>query len=154
MKKYVLSFITLFAMCLAFSLTSCGNDDEEGGGNASSSKLIGKWVLVKEEGYEIYKGEKDYFESTYKVSEESEVYEFKKNGTVRNYGYYIDEYGDKVKDFDISGEWILDGSMLTVVDSDDGEEGSVEIKKLTDSQLVFVYDEKDYYNEATYQKVD
>lgn len=154
MKKYALSFITLFTMCLAFSLTSCGDDEEDGGGNASSSMLIGKWVLVKEDGYDIYKGEKDYFESTYKVSEESEIYEFKKNGTVRCYGYYVNGYGDKVKAFDHAGEWILEGNTLTSIDTKYGEEASVEIKKLTDSQLVFVYDEKDYYNELTYQKVD
>lgn len=154
MKKYVLSFITLFAMCLAFSLTSCGDDEEEGGGGeVSSSKLLGKWVFVKKEGYTIYNGKKEYFEHTYKISDEYGIYIFKKNGTFREYGYYIDKYGDKVKEFDNTGEWIQEQNTL-YLNYSDGDEYSAKIKETTDSQLILVNESKTSYEEMIYQKVD
>lgn len=142
-------------MCLTFSLTSC-SDDDNNDGEATPSQLVGKWVIVKEEGYVLIENKKIPTDETYKVSDESDVCEFKKDGTFRNYGYYITSSGEKKLDYDETAQWILNGTTITVTEKD-GESGTVKIKELTDSKLVLIFEEEDmdeyYYSENTYQKV-
>lgn len=141
--------MTLFAMCLAFSFTSCG-DDEEKGKDMDESLLIGKWTLVRE----IYEDKADTWDNNYKASDEVDVIEFKKSGACRNYSYIeeIDDY-----DWDDRGDWALSGDNLSLLFYGEGQT-TVQVESLTASRLTFTAngreDGESYRYEMTYQKID
>lgn len=141
--------MTLFAMCLAFSFTSCG-DDEEKGKDMDESLLIGKWALV----HMVYEDETETDEESFKASEEEDVIEFKKSGACRNYCYveYIDDY-----DWDDRGDWELSGDNLSLLFYGMGQT-TVQVESLTASRLTFTAsgreDGESYRYEMTYQKID
>ena len=51
MKTLRLIGTTLLMVVLCLNFTACGDDDEEDN-RPLSEKLLGKWILVYEEGYE------------------------------------------------------------------------------------------------------
>lgn len=136
-------------MCLAFSLTSC-KDDEEKGKDMDESLLIGKWALVNM----LYEDETETDEESYKASAEVDVIEFKKSGTCRNYCYIedIDDY-----DWDDYGDWELSGNNLSLLFYGVGQT-TAKVESLTASRLTFVAagkeDGESYRYEMTYQKID
>lgn len=174
--------MTLFAMCLAFSFTSC-SDDEEKGKETDESLLIGKWALV----HMVYEDETETeteTEDNYKASDEVDVIEFKKSGACHNYCYIgpdrriknkressnpqsiigkevLSNYitSDSNYDWNDYGDWELSGDNLSLLFYGEGQT-TVKVESLTASRLTFtasgIYDDEDgaYRYEMTYQKID
>ena len=111
MKKYLFSLLTLFVsatMCL--SLTSCGDDDDEGGSSlrVSEENIVGKWTLSiiefkHKSGYEASKNtsETDADEMTITLNEDrSGTWYISSEDYVENFKWYISgrkvimQYGD------------------------------------------------------------
>lgn len=142
MKKYVLSFITLFAMCLTISLTSCGKDEEdpntdEPGG--SKSLLIGTWVLVRDQG--TYSG--GSYDDSYSISEQKDVVELYENGRCHNF---------RSGGYDLDSTWELKGEDLTFVCF--GRKQTATIVSLTPLELVVEASEGTRYEKSTYMKTN
>lgn len=152
MKRNLVSMAALFMMMLLFSVstTSCSDDDDEVG---EKSDLIGTWVLTQAEGYEIYNGNKEEYNDSYKVEDKEDVYEIKEDGTCINY--------DKENNYRTTGSWKKDGDYLVVsatydFNGDGKEETETEkakILKLNATTLVLEYAEDDWYEKTTYTKI-
>ena len=121
MKKYFSILIAVLLASLSFSLTSCGDDDDEPG-IENGATIIGKWIL------------KDVNIKTQFPDIENEFVigdwiEFKTNGTV--------EWTEKgVK---LSGKYTYEDNEIFISDVSDGETIPFiyNVTKLTGSELVF-----------------
>ncbi len=138
-----------------FSLSSCGDDNDgdddiDYGGSVNNSKIVGTWVIVDDIGYDTSK-DKVLYHDTYTVDEESDVFIFRKDGSIRNYGYYTED-GEKILDYDINGEWRINNNILTLID-EDGDKDSAKIEKLSNTELVLYIQDDEYYYVMTYKKV-
>lgn len=112
MKKYLyLLFVALFAT-MSFSLTSCGDDDDEP--NGGNGNIVGTWKV------ETMKMSDDWWQVDY--------VRFNDNGTYKSVAV-VSFMGDinTVKD---SGTWSKDGDKLTM----DGKTAT--IKELSNSKMV------------------
>lgn len=145
MKRKFSPFVTLFILCLFFSLISCDKDDG-GDGLGDESSLAGTWVCIQAEGYyQKPGGEKENYKDTFEAKDEIDVYIFTKDGFFRNYGKpYYDEDGDKVYDFDFTGDWEIDGETLFMYD-DEGDTEKYGIK-MSGNKLMLTYDYSDRYD--------
>lgn len=130
-------------MLIAVTFFSCGDDNEKDellGGMPEN--LIGTWSAIKDEGHEVFFGEKDSWNKTYKEGEEIII--FKSDGTCTD---GID-----------TGIWSYEGNKLTIDFGDDSTNGDdsdlhvYTILELTDSRLVIEILEKEGGNEF-YQKL-
>ena len=121
MKKYFFFLFAVLLASLSFSLTSCGDDDDEPG-IENGATIIGKWIL------------KDVNIKTQFPDIENEFVigdwiEFKTNGTV--------EWTEKgVK---LSGKYTYEDNEIFISDVSDGETIPFiyNVTKLTGSELVF-----------------
>lgn len=111
----------------------------------SKSNIIGTWVTIQDEGYEIYNGKKDTWNDTYKASDKEGLITFYANGTYEN---EEDE-----------GTWTYSGNTLTST-SYEGKEKiviSYKVLNLTSTSMVVEYSEKDkdyeLYEKVTLQKI-
>jgi len=145
MKKY-LSMMAI-AMLVACFFVSCSDDDDDLG---SSSDLIGTWVMVSYEGYEIDEGKKETYKGTYDISDQENMITFEKDGT-----YFSEEDDD--------GSWKYSNGILTITwhDYDYGDDEIIKVKviKLTSSEMVIEEHHKDrdeeyeYYSKMTFRKL-
>ena len=53
MKTLRLIGMAIVAIIMSVNFAACGDDDEEEDNRPLAEKLLGKWILVYEEGYEI-----------------------------------------------------------------------------------------------------
>lgn len=121
MKKYFSILIAVLLASLSFSLTSCGDDDDEPG-IENGATIIGKWILkdvnIKTQFPDI--------ENEFVIGD---LIEFKTNGTV--------EWTEKgVK---LSGKYTYEDNEIFISDVSDGETIPFiyNVTKLTGSELVF-----------------
>lgn len=142
MKKQVVSMMTACMLMFLFSLAvvSC-SDDEKEDPSSQEANLIGTWVLVHDEGYEMYKGKKDEYDNTYTVSEKAWTREFHADGT-------FSAYDEEIKD---EGTWKKDGNTLIITTA--GDEEKEKILTLDASRLVVESGTSDWYDKSTYQKI-
>ena len=112
MKKYLyLLFVAIFAT-LSFSLTSCGDDDDEpNGGNGS---VVGTWKV------ETMKTSDDWWQVDY--------FRFKENGTYES--VEVISFMGKIETEKDSGTWSKNGDRLTI----DGTTAT--IKELSGNKMV------------------
>jgi hypothetical protein len=123
--KRRLNFLTVLPVLCAVAMatamfTSCldgGDGDEKG----DESLLIGTWALIRDEGWEIYNGEKDTWDNEYPDGDDEIT--FMENGKV---------YGNGVV-----GSWTYSKGVI-IVEDDKGvyETSVVSVLKLTSTQLV------------------
>ncbi len=140
----------LMAMFVALAFVSCGDDDEsnnpDNGGNTGKieKQIVGRWLLVTDEGYEIYDGMRD---------------EWKEECAA--YGLYIELRADKTlivtdpEEGTQSASWMLEGSNLYI-----GAVGYFEyvgtVTGISSSKLVLEIHEKldgdEFYNKLTFRR--
>ena len=92
MKKIYSTILLLAMMVAALSLTACGGDDDEIGGN--SSFMVGTWSVTSGQGWGGYTGDG-----------EAEYLQFKSNGTYINVQFDDGLYITK-------GTWKVTGNEL------------------------------------------
>ena len=152
-KNYWSLFLCLAMLATTFTLTSCDKDDV-----GSSSDLIGTWKLVRMQGYEIYDGDEDSWDYDEDELDFVERIIFKKNGT----GSWISEGHEDFEYEGDEGEVDEEKFEYTFKDNklkmhfDDSYIETFKVVKLTSSELVFEYREKDddgdEYSEKFYFK--
>lgn len=147
MKKVGFLFASFIVLLTSFVFVSCDKEED-----FDSAGLVGDWILIREEGYEDYDGERDDFDNEYPTADYwdyQEVFRFKNTEdglkmTVLDYceidealdeSYYIkvEVRGDKIVP-------VFDG-----YDEDDfsAEEMTFEIVELTSTKMVLYNREKD-----------
>jgi hypothetical protein len=125
----------MFTSCLQGG--SGGGLDDDGDGK--ESLLIGSWILISEEGWEIYNGKKDTWDRDY--SDDEVYFTFMKNGKMS-----YEEYGDVLS-------WEYSKGTLTIYGDDDYYEDEVyDVLTLTSSRLVMELQLSDLYEKSTYRK--
>ncbi len=146
MKKL---FFCAAALLAAISFAACSDDDDETNLPVTSDNIVGTWQIVHEEGWEIYDGEKDTWSWDY--PDEDGWYctlTFDKKSSLTNIEY---EGGNEIDRKTVT--YSISGNTLTLKDEYSNEE-SVEIKKLTESELVLFDSEEDWFEESsTYKRI-
>lgn len=105
MKKnyFLLMAMLLFAVV---GFTSCSDDDEGGISGNASAQLVGEWMGVYYESYEIYEGEKEEWNES--LVGEGLYVTFHSDGTAESDGVYAD--------WEVSGNTlIMDGVRFTIL---------------------------------------
>ena len=143
MKKQNLVWLFSLVALLTFSFafTSCSDDDDDF--SASSSDVVGSWLLTSEkEDGEEFKGTEDW---------EDDLFVFASDGTLKEY------YGTSTSArCYATGTWTLSGNTLTLTMSEDGDEYAY-TATLTSSTTFYIKEEVDapdgkYVHEAVYTK--
>lgn len=130
-KNYVLLMAMLLFAVVGF--TSCSDDDEGGG----SGQLVGRWMGVYYESYEIREGNKE--ELNHSLVDEGLYVTFHSDGTAESNGVYAD--------------WHVSGNTL-ILDGD-----RFNILTLNSTTLVLEYRElyeggDEFYEKYTFERVD
>ncbi len=135
----------LVMLLLSVGFVSCSDDDKN---SENTSKLIGLWDLIYDEGYEINDGYN--YEWSNEVNDEYRI-EFLDGGVVKEYEYYNNKWN-----LDDAGTYYVEGNKVYVKYSDGSIEGCT-ILGLTNNKLVIEYYEKDgsdeYYHKNTFRKL-
>ena len=148
MKKVLWKLAACVAIALAsFSVSSCGDDDEESVG--SRDLLLGTWNGVYyldqtwEDGEMINNHKEDFVNGTNRYS-----IEFKEDGT------YVekDVYSTTESPNYYHGTWSYSGNKLTMVDTEDENYTEVwTVTKMTENELVYELREKEKEDGSTYE---
>ena len=146
MKKNFRSEAILLIIMSLIPLTTMNScsDDSDDDLDGLNKDLIGTWVLIHDEGYEMYEGEKDEYNNSYEVSEKSWVREFHEDGSFVG-------YDEEIKD---EGTWKMQGDSLFI------SIGGLQVDKervlsLNASKLVTESREEDsWYDKSTFQKIE
>jgi hypothetical protein len=114
--------------------------------------LVGSWILVRDEGYEIYNGERDTWENDFSPLTDESKLTFLPDGIV----YEYDIFG--LPDLENKLKWSRDGDILSVVTGYEDEEYTMlfTILSLTSSEMILEFSEinnDDHYSVEYYQKV-
>lgn len=132
------NYVVLMAMLLfaVVGFTGCSDDDEGGISGNAEELLIGRWLGIWSEGYDIYvDGKKEWNES---IASEGFYYTFNDDGTVEINGYPT--------------HWEVSGNLLNI----EGE--NYIITTLNENTLVLEYRESyeggDYYEKNTFERVN
>ncbi len=135
MKKL---FFCAAALLAAISFAACSDDDETEL-PITSDNIVGTWKIVKGEEGEIYEGEADSWTENY-PDEDGWYYTFTFNedGSWNNI-----EYTHEKETRRTNGTYSISDNTLTMKDKYEYESFKREIKKLTDSELVFFDDDSD-----------
>lgn len=145
-----LKFLLVLGL-ISFGFLSCSDDDDNE--DNESSKLLGTWIMIHEEGYEServnrkdYRYEYDYYypeDMKHKDAAVGTTFEFRKNGE------YYSGYDSYPTDY--RGKWKYTGNKLIVSELDDmdGIEYPYELKviNLSSNELVLVEQFKEGYHE-------
>ena len=140
MKTFRLIGMALMAIMFSFSFASCDDDDDvDNYGN--NELLIGEWQQTWSKGYEIFNGEKEEFDE----AQTDMFVTFKADGTG-----FDSETGEK-----FPFVWKLNGNVLTITYTDEGEEdsNSVIVKQLNETTFQFEDKGEDYYFLETFKKL-
>lgn len=151
MKKYLFMFALLATV---FSFSACSDDDEE----FDVNQLEGTWGLIRDQGWDIYEGEKEEWNDTYdpaNPTDDCEKMVISKNDdgsyTVRHQYYYNGQWNS---DSDTES-FKLEGRKLIPLDGGDGS--NVQLASVSSTQLVIEVKYKDEteegYNKMTYKKM-
>ncbi len=124
MKKL---FFCAAALLAAISFAACSDDDEPNL-PATPESIAGTWQITHEKGWEIYDGGKETWSANYPEEGEYWTYTFDKNGA-----FTLIEYEDNRVRYTTNSTYLISGNELTIK-----YEGTFEIKKLTESQLVLI----------------
>jgi len=141
MKRF---FFFAAALLAALSFTACSDDDETNL-PITPDNIVGTWQIVHQEGWEIYDGEKETWSEDY--SNEDGWYwtiSFDTNNS------YVETEYDNGKVYDMNnGTYSISGNTITLNDS--YEPTTQEIKKLTESELIWThkYADEEYSVEDT-----
>lgn len=151
MKKVLWKVATCIAVVLvSFGAYSCGDDDEDSVG--SRDLLIGVWNGVYyleqewEDGDEISNVKEDFVNGNIRYSTE-----FKIDGTYVEKEVYVPTGSTQT----YRGTWEYSGKKLTMTYTED--EGYVEswtVTKMTDTELVFEFREKEKEDGSTYENYE
>lgn len=152
MKTLRLIGTTLLMVVLCLNFTACGDDDEEDN-RPLSEKLLGKWILVYEEGYEKNPAYPEHDEEWSRVLE-GECYDyghltFRADGTFTEYELDNSVIGN--------GKWTLADKIVSLRYGSDTDTYELKVTEITATKLVLVRDEvkpdgDKEYSKMTYQK--
>ena len=122
--KWFFSLGLIATVLAAFAFTSCSKDDDD-------DSIVGKWE------YTSTKIEGNEYSKTYDREEgESEIFEFKSDGTCVN----TTEYDG---DIDVvTGKYTTSGNTLSIIDDEDGDE--YKIKFSVSGNTLTLYEEGYY----------
>lgn len=145
-------FLCITMMVGMFSLVSCGDEDEND--SDARSSLIGTWVLVHSEGYEVEDGEKSYWDEDVLGEEDADPMVFNENGK----GTIVSDEG-----VTIHCEWSVKNGYLiqTATIEEEKETISSKIVLLENDTLVLENFEKgdetdpegyEFYEKLTYKR--
>ena len=105
---------------------------------ASSEAIAGSWLITRDEGYELYYGERDEWAYDMPLEEAEEIkLTFLPNGKV----YQPDVFG--LPDRNSMGFWSLDRDSLTINYEDGTPQTSVRVLSLTSAEMVLDVFEKE-----------
>jgi len=134
MKKL---FFCAAALLAAISFSACSDDDETNL-PITPDAIVGTWQITRDQGWEIYGGEKESWSDKYPDEEGFYwMYTFDKNGA----GRYSECQSGKTLTVNNVTYSISDNKITIRFDKDDSS--IYEIKKLTESQLVLFASESD-----------
>ena len=152
MKTLRLIGTTLLMVVLCLNFTACGDDNEEDN-RPLSEKLLGKWILVYEEGYEKNPAYPEHDEEWSRVPE-GECYDyghltFRADGTFTEYELDNSVIGN--------GKWTLADKIVSLRYGSDTDTYELKVTEITATKLVLVRDEvkpdgDKEYSKMTYQK--
>ncbi len=145
------------AVLAAISFSACSDDDKEPTLPATPENIAGTWQLTHEDWREFSNGKKIDSESENYPDEEGRywTFSFDKSGTCIKTSYDHKEVSTK-------GTYSISGNTITFVGIYTGTSShTLEIKKLTKSQLVLLYKftvehNEDFFTESifTYKRIE
>ena len=147
MKTLRLIGTTLLMVVLCLNFTACGDDDDD---EITSDNLVGRWVMIHQQGYEKYEEMPNLNEEWNGAPEGDDFVNFTFNA-------------DGTFDEGEGGKWTLHGNTLTLKYYYNGEVDEVyelKVLELSSSKAVLEIQYKEtehgstyeYYNKMTYQK--
>jgi uncharacterized protein YacL (UPF0231 family) len=138
MKKVINFWLIAAAVAMCAGFTSCEGDDDNGGG-ASTSPLVGAWSQTEYLRQEKVDGQSltDDIREIYDAAEEIIVYTFNADGTVTAFNKEENDEG--------SASWELNGNELSI--SVDGEE--TEIYTVTINGTTLVMEKTETFEDGT-----
>ncbi|MFD0795547.1 lipocalin family protein [Mucilaginibacter litoreus] len=119
MKKNLWIIIAVVSACL-FAFTGCKKDKDDSSPNASKSKIVGKWYYDRS-----IERDKDDNETDTEVFTDGEYLMFNEDGTA--YDSFDGDYAS----------WRVSDNQLILTVA--GDQAVLEIKKLTNNQLVLYH---------------
>lgn len=147
MKTLRLIGTTLLMVVLCLNFTACSDDDDD---EITSDNLVGRWVMIHQQGYEKYEEMPNLNEEWNGAPEGDDFVNFTFNA-------------DGTFDEGEGGKWTLHGNTLTLKYYYNGEVDEVyelKVLELSSSKAVLEIQYKEtehgstyeYYNKMTYQK--
>lgn len=152
MKTLRLIGLTIMAVVMTISFTSCGDDDDEDN-RPLSEKVIGHWVLTYEEGYIK---DSEYPEDNHSWSHApKDECEYFGNFTFREDGTYSEYDLDGTSNPQSIEKWTVSGDIIRLIE-DEHEQYDLKVLEITSNKLVLEYHFKDEttedYAKMTYKR--
>lgn len=130
----------------ALCLSSCGDDDGEGGGDTGSA-YTGTWIMshikITEDG-ESESGKVDPSVLLVKM-------QLNDNNTFTYYAYSAPEDGEPAEEVNQEGNWSYKDNVLTL-NMKDGSVSVIQVKRWTNKELVTYQSEEGYSETRTWKR--